>query len=757
MNTKVMLFLVFFLAITMEAQSQNTNIKLLGQYRGLGNITMYDISNNKLYLLSGNYLEIYDISDIDKIKKVGEYTYQTDHQSETTQIKVKDSYLYSNNGNKGLQIFDVSNPDSISLINKYIPSITQSAQGFTISDNFLFMKQIVGYGSSSIILADINNPLKITEKSTYRLPYYSENYSMAADNNMLYVLAQKYYETGNPPLPDLIAVDISDPQNPVELYRKQSHFKGLVLLNKYLLTTDSTYLLKIFDISDKHNPVSVKTISYNLTSIYFKNITFALDDKHLVVSQLSPTNTRKYWLYSYNSFPNIQMIDSMDLSSSYQGLKISNDKLFLNESKAIAIYDISNGEFNFEKKIENMEAFTAQKVIVDGNYAYLVSDKGFYIFDISDLKNLTLKSFIAYNNLHSLYKQGNYVYLGGSTDLQIVDVSNPSRPILKGLSNSPGISYDLFVEGDYAFAASLGWDYFTSDSSFSGFKIFNIKDKSNPLKITSVNTVEDAHAIYVDSGYVYVLTTKYYNAQESTNFRTFDISDIKHPTEKSTINFNSYSNKIVIQDTLAYIASDEGLKILDIKDKLHPRKYSEYSTNDACNDLSLENDTIGLAVDNSGFMLLDFKDKKTLGKMAEFNTNGRSEGIDIVGNKIFIADGSNGLNTFEFTQTSYNDGDKGGNGKNKSDYTPTKFTVLQNYPNPFNSGTVIEYYLPTDTKVDFVLYNSIGEKVRTLYTSQQDKGWHSLHFILRNLSSGVYFLFSKTTQGSVTKKIVYLK
>jgi len=46
--------------------------------------------------------------------------------------------------------------------------------------------------------------------------------------------------------------------------------------------------------------------------------------------------------------------------------------------------------------------------------------------------------------------------------------------------------------------------------------------------------------------------------------------------------------------------------------------------------------------------------------------------------------------------------------------TAQDFRLYQNAPNPFNPSTVITYSLPQSADVELVIYNMLGQKVKTL-------------------------------------------
>jgi hypothetical protein len=90
------------------------------------------------------------------------------------------------------------------------------------------------------------------------------------------------------------------------------------------------------------------------------------------------------------------------------------------------------------------------------------------------------------------------------------------------------------------------------------------------------------------------------------------------------------------------------------------------------------------------------------------------------------------------------------------------FDLGQNYPNPFNANTNISFSLDAPSRVELVVYNILGERVRTLLSGDRPVGAHEVAFDGRDdkgktLSSGTYFY--KLTAGDkvVTKHMVLIK
>jgi hypothetical protein len=75
-------------------------------------------------------------------------------------------------------------------------------------------------------------------------------------------------------------------------------------------------------------------------------------------------------------------------------------------------------------------------------------------------------------------------------------------------------------------------------------------------------------------------------------------------------------------------------------------------------------------------------------------------------------------------------------GKNPS--SAKEFTLEQNYPNPFNPSTSIFYTVPAASEVTLVVYNELGQIVKTLVAATVDAGRHEVRFDASELSSGNY-------------------
>jgi len=88
--------------------------------------------------------------------------------------------------------------------------------------------------------------------------------------------------------------------------------------------------------------------------------------------------------------------------------------------------------------------------------------------------------------------------------------------------------------------------------------------------------------------------------------------------------------------------------------------------------------------------------------------------------------------------------------------------LYRNYPNPFNPVTTISFELQKQMDVKLIVYNAVGQKVRTLLNGKQNSGGHKVLWNGTNdhgqiVSSGIYFYRLTTENYDKVMKMVLLK
>jgi len=95
-------------------------------------------------------------------------------------------------------------------------------------------------------------------------------------------------------------------------------------------------------------------------------------------------------------------------------------------------------------------------------------------------------------------------------------------------------------------------------------------------------------------------------------------------------------------------------------------------------------------------------------------------------------------------------------------YTPASVSITGNFPNPFNPSTTIEFTLPQNEFAELVIYNIMGQRVRTLLADTMTSGkhtamWNGRNEIGQTVSSGIYLSHLKTRSHVATHRLLLMK
>ena len=93
---------------------------------------------------------------------------------------------------------------------------------------------------------------------------------------------------------------------------------------------------------------------------------------------------------------------------------------------------------------------------------------------------------------------------------------------------------------------------------------------------------------------------------------------------------------------------------------------------------------------------------------------------------------------------------------------PATSGLLPNFPNPFNARTQINYYFATPGPVRLIIYNVLGQPVRTLVDQFQTAGSYQVFWDARDqqgakVGTGIYFIRLHYPGGEQTRGLLLLK
>lgn len=93
---------------------------------------------------------------------------------------------------------------------------------------------------------------------------------------------------------------------------------------------------------------------------------------------------------------------------------------------------------------------------------------------------------------------------------------------------------------------------------------------------------------------------------------------------------------------------------------------------------------------------------------------------------------------------------------------PTGYALSNAYPNPFNPETSVKFSIPEVSNIKLVVYNLLGQEVKTLYSGQINAGgynakWNGSDNFGNHVASGVYFIALESESFNAVRKVSFLK
>jgi len=240
---------------------------------------------------------------------------------------------------------------------------------------------------------------------------------------------------------------------------------------------------------------------------------------------------------------------------------------------------------------------SARGIYVLGNYAYVSSDFGLDIVDITDLTNPTLIGHWDVDNAEDrgleVCISGNYAYIADEYNgLGIVDITDPTNPI--GHLYTGVVPSGVFVSGNYAYVAD----------NVYGLVIVDITDPTNPNKVGRLDT-SWVDSVCVSGNYAYV-------NDSLDGLIIVDITDLNNPilVEQVDLGWSGDGNRgLYVSGDYAYIAdNDNGLVIIDITDPTHPSQIGHLDTGGYAQNVYVSGNYAFVADFSNGLVIVDVTD-----------------------------------------------------------------------------------------------------------------------------------------------------
>ncbi len=93
---------------------------------------------------------------------------------------------------------------------------------------------------------------------------------------------------------------------------------------------------------------------------------------------------------------------------------------------------------------------------------------------------------------------------------------------------------------------------------------------------------------------------------------------------------------------------------------------------------------------------------------------------------------------------------------------PSEYKLYNNYPNPFNPNTTIKFSIPKISNVKIIIYNILGQSIKTLVNEVKAPGvysveWNGTNENSINVTSGIYFYRLESNEFAAINKMILLR
>ena len=195
-----------------------------------------------------------------------------------------------------------------------------------------------------------------------------------------------------------------------------------------------------------------------------------------------------------------------------------------------------------------------------GDYCYISKYASMLI--TADVHNPVMPVNVAQLNIPNLHGYitiaENTLYVSGgsfSSTVYVVDISNPSNPVIVNQTPTLANSCDLEARGDYLYVCGYS----------NGLVIYDITDRRNPVEVNRIAGIGQVYGIKCSGQYMYL-------GVASQGLKIYDISDMVNPQFVSSCYIPNTQYPILTKDNdYVYFASyTNGHDVVDVSNPTNP-------------------------------------------------------------------------------------------------------------------------------------------------------------------------------------------
>jgi len=521
----------------------------------------FAVSENFAYASDGgSVLQVIDVSN----PAIPDIVGAVDTLSFVQDVTVSGNYAYvvaTNTGSEGsdaLQVIDVSDPAKPAIVG--CVDTPGKSRAIAVSGDYVYY--VKNDFTSSFIVIDVSNPANPTLVGSLDTPSFYVS-AVAVSGNYAYVANE---DSG------LLVIDIHDPAKPAIVSEAKTCdlARSVALSGDYAYVAGTCYGIQVVDVSDPENPTIIGAIH---TPFDARRIAVSGDYAYTVSGDFSLQIT------DVSHLDNPALVGAFDKwESSFLSVAVSGNYAYMAEDEEypnvegphsdVKVVDVGNPANPVLVGSIDMPDSWAVAVSVSGNYAYVAYDHtGFFVIDVSDPANpIQMGAAQLPYNVNGMAVSGNYAYVvdgtrtsrygGGIYALHVIDVSNPSDPVLAGTLAMPeSWAMAVSVTGNFAYVADF----------IHGVRVVDISNPANPAIIGAVD-LQTAWNLKVINNYLYVTGMGIHGV------KIIDVEDPTNPAIVGAVDIPGSSiTALAVSGDLVFASNNFGLTIvIDVSDPMNP-------------------------------------------------------------------------------------------------------------------------------------------------------------------------------------------
>lgn len=276
-----------------------------------------------------------------------------------------------------------------------------------------------------------------------------------------------------------------------------------------------------------------------------------------------------------------------------------------------------------------------QSMAVADNYAYIAQPGSILILGLSKPMAPTPIGTYKLSGDHVVVK-GDYAYVINSLfdhndKLQVLDISNPQKPLERGVYQTNDRPQRALIKDDYLYLTTFK----------AGLHVIDISDPTRPRRVYEYIPQGRSDAIALKDQYLYVGVT----VGGSDIIEIVDISNPAMPVKAAEINAPNFINDLEIVGDYAYLAAHD-FYILDVSQPTSPKPVGSLNTPRAATAVAVEGEAAYIADPLYGVWAVDISDPTAPREIGHYELLLVDE-VAVVGDHLYAAGSLDGLFIFE--------------------------------------------------------------------------------------------------------------